>query len=147
MHLDPDNFRHSTCTKQHYYINRAPPFIPVHVLASIQSNSLITSRQSILKYGNWRHNSLQILDIIAYYLFTFNHHFLYIFSDLKFLSLCKRERERKIGIAFPCTHRDFVISVFADHCAGCFWTTIFITSVPIRSCKIEIHSTEACLRN
>lgn len=59
----------------------------------------------------------------------------------------KRERERKIGIAFPCTHRDFVISVFADHCAGCFWTTIFITSVPIRSCKIEIHSTEACLRN
>lgn len=95
MHLDPYNFRHSTCTKQHYYINRAPPFIPVHVLASIQSNSLNTSRQSILKYGNWRHNSLQILDIIAYYLFTFNHHFLYIFSDLKFLSLCKRERERE----------------------------------------------------
>lgn len=134
--LDPDNFRHSTCTKQHYYTS-----------SSIQSNSLNSSRQSILKCGNWRHNSLQILHIIAYYLFTFNHHFLYIFSDLKFLSLCKRERERKIGIAFPCTHRDFVISVFADHCAGCFWTTIFITSVPIRSCKIEIHSTEACLRN
>lgn len=82
--LDPDNFRHSTCTKQHYYTS-----------SSIQSNSLNSSRQSILKCGNWRHNSLQILHIIAYYLFTFNHHFLYIFSDLKFLSLCKRERERE----------------------------------------------------
>lgn len=78
---------HSTCKTQHCYINRVFPYIPV--LVYIQSNSLNTSRQSILKYGNWRYNSLQILDIInAYYSFTFKHHFLYnIFSDLTFLSL------------------------------------------------------------
>lgn len=33
--LDPDNFRHSTCTKQHYYIDRASPSIPVVVYKAI----------------------------------------------------------------------------------------------------------------
>lgn len=33
--LDPDNFRHSTCTKQHYYIDSASPSIPVIVYKAI----------------------------------------------------------------------------------------------------------------